>query len=65
MPRSLTRLQVEELTRSVELVLRRIQSRELTARPEMIYRLEGALVALRAVLGSSEDLIGELFDAQP
>lgn len=63
-PRSLTRSQVEQLAESTRALLDRIRSGELAARPETIHRLEGALVALQAVLGAPDDALRELLEPE-
>lgn len=60
MPRSLTRTQVEQLAESTRALLEQIRTGDLAARPEMVHRLEGALVALQVVIGASRDLIADL-----
>ncbi|WP_298207453.1 hypothetical protein [Ferrimicrobium sp.] len=51
------RSEVEKLAESVGAVLGAIESGELTSTPSMRYRLEGALVALHAVLGDAADAL--------
>jgi len=59
--RGLSRAEAAELARSLSLVLERIQAGELTAPVGTVYRLEGAVVALRRVLGERpDDLLEEL-----
>ncbi len=60
-PRQLSRGQVQELARSIRLVLDQIDGGELAASAATTYRLEGAVVALLTALGErSEDLVEDL-----
>lgn len=61
-PKSLTRSQVDQLAESTRAFLDRIRSGELAARPETIHRLEGALVALQAVLRAPTDPLRALLE---
>jgi len=47
---------------SIATIIAQIESGELTATTSVRYRLEGALVALRAVLGEASDALGDLLD---
>lgn len=59
-PRPLTRAQVEELARSIQLLLDRIHADELAASTATTYRMEGAVVALRAALGEQSGVLEDL-----
>jgi hypothetical protein len=56
----LTRAQVEELAETVAALLAKLDEGELSATPSLRYRLEGALVALRAVLGDAGEALRDL-----
>lgn len=56
----MTRAETEALAASLAALLAKIDAGELTATPSLRYRLEGALVALRAVLGDASDALRDL-----
>lgn len=56
----MTRAEVAALADAIAAVLAKIESGELAATPPMRHRLEGALVALRAVLGDASDALHDL-----
>jgi hypothetical protein len=60
MANALTKQQTAELALSLAAVLDRIRGEELTASTAVVYRLEGALVAVRAVLGETDSILSDL-----
>ncbi len=51
------RAEIEQLAEGIAALLSKIEGGEMVATPAMRYRLEGALVALRAVLGDASDAL--------
>jgi hypothetical protein len=62
-PRQLTRAEVAELAGRLHCLLAMIDTGRVTASSGMRYRLQGAVVALEAVLGRSSPLL-EAFDSR-
>lgn len=62
MTKPLSRHDVRKLTEGFHLVLQLVRAGELTASAATTYRLEGAVVALGAVLGEAGDLVEAPFD---
>jgi hypothetical protein len=60
MPRRLMNEEIRKLADDFAILLGRIQNDELVASAAMTYRIEGALTALRAVLGESSSLFADL-----
>ena len=56
----MTRGDVEALADAIAALLAKVESGELAATTPMRHRLEGALVALRAVLGDASDALRDL-----
>jgi len=59
-PRPLTRLEMADLRRSLQALLDAIERDEMTASTGMVYRLEGAVTALDAVLARIPSLLDSL-----
>jgi hypothetical protein len=61
----LSREQIADLASQFTVLLEKVDSGELVASTSTRYRLEGAEIALRAVLGEMENLRSRLFGDEP